>query len=174
MWLKPTPTCRRSSKSKHEPIACQKTRWAWQRRESRLKARWSAAKARRAEAVAGYRRIEAEFARTRVRSPINGVVIARTVNPGETVNLGTPLLRIVDLKRLRIEAEVDAYDIPRLCHRMLRDNHRGGLRGPKLAGHRRGNRRQPDPPPHSPRRPRPTDRHPRSAPFGSLSSSPVR
>ena len=79
----------------------------------RLKARWSGAKARRAEAVAGYRRIEAEFARTRVRSPINGVVIARTVNPGETVNLGTPLLRIVDLKRLRIEAEVDAYDIPR-------------------------------------------------------------
>ncbi len=79
----------------------------------RLKSRWNAAKARRAEAVAGYRRIEAEFARTRVRSPIDGVVIARTANPGETVNLGTPLLRIVDLKRLRIEAEVDAYDIPR-------------------------------------------------------------
>lgn len=79
----------------------------------RLKTRWNAAKARRSEAVAGYRRIEAEFARTRVHSPIDGVVIARTANPGETVNLGTPLLRIVDLKRLRIEAEVDAYDIPR-------------------------------------------------------------
>ena len=35
------------------------------------------------------------------------------MNPGETVNLGTPLLRIVDLTRLRIEAEVDAFDIPR-------------------------------------------------------------
>lgn len=79
----------------------------------RLTARGNAAKARRAEAVAGYRRIEAEFAGTRVRSPIDGVVISRAANPGETVNLGTPLLRIVDLKRLRIEAEVDAYDIPR-------------------------------------------------------------
>ncbi len=79
----------------------------------RLKARWKTAQARRAEAVAGYRRIEAEFAGTRVRSPIDGVVIARAANPGETVNLGTPLLRIVDLTRLRIEAEVDAFDIPR-------------------------------------------------------------
>src|SRR5271165_1267373 len=81
--------------------------------KERLKARWTTARARRAEAVAGYRRIEAEFARTRVRSPINGVVISRAVNPGETVNLGTPLLRIVDLTRLHIEAEVDAFDIPR-------------------------------------------------------------
>jgi HlyD family secretion protein len=79
----------------------------------RLTARHDTAKARRAEAVAGYRRIEAEFARTHVRSPIDGVVISRAANPGETVNLGTPLLRIADLKRLRIEAEVDAYDIPR-------------------------------------------------------------
>ena len=81
--------------------------------KERLKARWNAAKARRAEAVAGYSRIEAEFARTRVRAPIDGVVVSRSVNPGETVNLGTPLLRIVDLKRLRIEAEVDEFDIPR-------------------------------------------------------------
>ena len=79
----------------------------------RTKARWSAAKAHRAAAVAGYRKIEAEFARTRTRSPIDGVVISRTANPGETVNLGTPLLRIVDLTRLRIEAEIDEYDIPR-------------------------------------------------------------
>ena len=79
----------------------------------RLKARRAAAKAHRAAAVAGYRRVEAEFARTRVRAPIDGVIVSRTVNPGETVSQGTPLLRIVDLKRLRIEAEIDEYDIPR-------------------------------------------------------------
>lgn len=79
----------------------------------RLKARWNAAKARRAVAVAGYKRIEAEFARGRLRAPIDGVVVSRRVNPGETVNLGAPLLRIVDLKRLRIEAELDEYDVPR-------------------------------------------------------------
>ena len=101
--------------------------------KERLKARWNTAKARRAEAVAGYRRIEAEFARTRVRSPIDGVVISRDVNPGETVNLGTPLLRIVDLTRLRIEAEVDAFDIP-LRARMPRHDHRPGLHRPVLAG----------------------------------------
>ncbi len=48
-----------------------------------------------------------------MRAPIDGVVISRAANPGETVSMGTPLLRIVDLKRLRIEAEVDAFDIPR-------------------------------------------------------------
>ncbi|MGC8643808.1 MAG: efflux RND transporter periplasmic adaptor subunit [Isosphaeraceae bacterium] len=79
----------------------------------KLKARWNAASARRAAAVAVYKRIEAEFARTHLRSPIDGVVISRAVNPGETVNLGAPLLRIVDLKRLRVEAEIDEYDIPR-------------------------------------------------------------
>lgn len=79
----------------------------------KLKARWKAAKARRAAAAAGYKRIQAEFARTRIHSPIDGVIVSRTVNPGETVNLGAPLLRIVDLKRLRIEAEIDEYDIPR-------------------------------------------------------------
>jgi HlyD family secretion protein len=79
----------------------------------RLKSRWNAAKAHRAAAVAGYKRIEAEYARARLRAPIDGVVVSRTVNPGETVNLGAPLLRIVDLNRLRIEAEIDEYDTPR-------------------------------------------------------------
>jgi RND family efflux transporter MFP subunit len=81
--------------------------------KDRLKPRWNAARARRAAMVAGYRRIEAEFARTRVRSPIDGVVISVSANPGETANLGAPLVRIVDLNRLRIEAEVDEFDIPR-------------------------------------------------------------
>jgi hypothetical protein len=35
------------------------------------------------------------------------------VNPGEVVSPGAPLLRLVDLRRLRIEAEIDEYDIPR-------------------------------------------------------------
>jgi RND family efflux transporter MFP subunit len=81
--------------------------------KDRLNARWNAAKARRAAMVAGYRRVEAEFARTRVRAPLDGVVISVSANTGETVNLGAPLVRIVDLKRLRIEAEVDEFDIPR-------------------------------------------------------------
>jgi RND family efflux transporter MFP subunit len=85
----------------------------WTEAKEQLDARRNATRARRAAAVAAYRRIEAEFARTRLRAPIDGVVVSRSVNPGETVVLGTPLLRLVDLSRLRIEAELDEYDIPR-------------------------------------------------------------
>ena len=39
------------------------------------------------------------------------MVIFRHVDPGETVTPGSPLVTIVDLSRLRIEAEVDEFDI---------------------------------------------------------------
>ena len=39
------------------------------------------------------------------------MVIARHVDPGETVTAGSPLVTIVDLSRLRVEAEVDEFDI---------------------------------------------------------------
>jgi HlyD family secretion protein len=80
-----------------------------------VEAELTTARARRAAATAAYKRIQAEFARTRVRAPIDGVVIAREVNPGEMVIQGTPLIKIVDLNRLRIEAEIDEFDIPRLA-----------------------------------------------------------
>ncbi|WP_165226914.1 efflux RND transporter periplasmic adaptor subunit [Aquisphaera insulae] len=79
----------------------------------RLKTRREVARARRAAAVAAYRRIEAEFARTKLHAPIAGIVITRHVDAGETVTQGAPLLKIVDLNRLRIVAEIDEYDIPR-------------------------------------------------------------
>ena len=44
-------------------------------------------------------------------APIGGVVIFRHVDPGETVTPGSPLVTIVDLSRLRVEAEVDEFDI---------------------------------------------------------------
>jgi RND family efflux transporter MFP subunit len=79
----------------------------------RVQTRWNVARARRAAAAAGYRRVEAEYARTRVRTPIDGVVVSLSATSGETVAMGSPLLRIVDLTRLRVEAEIDDYDIPR-------------------------------------------------------------
>ena len=39
------------------------------------------------------------------------MITARFVQPGETVDVGTRLVTIVDLKRVRIEAEVDEFDI---------------------------------------------------------------
>jgi RND family efflux transporter MFP subunit len=69
------------------------------------------AHARRQGAIASQRRYDALIAKTRITAPIDGVISARFVQPGETVDVGTRLLTIVDLKRVRIEAEVDEFDI---------------------------------------------------------------
>ncbi len=71
----------------------------------------SAAVARRDAARATIDRLEAELAKYRIVAPIDGVIIERHVEPGETVSAASPLLTIVDLHRLRVEAEVDEFDI---------------------------------------------------------------
>ena len=73
-----------------------------------------AAAARVSLAEAAVARLEAARAKHRMASPIDGVVLQRMVDPGEMVDLGDPLLRVVDLSRLRIEAEVDEYDANRV------------------------------------------------------------
>jgi RND family efflux transporter MFP subunit len=69
-----------------------------------------AARARRGTAVAAAARLEAVVAKTRVVSPIDGVVLAREVHPGETIEAGRPLMRVAELARTRVEAEVDEFD----------------------------------------------------------------
>ena len=71
----------------------------------------SAAIARRDAAKAAIDRLEAESAKYRIVAPIDGVVIARLAEPGETVSAASPLVTIVDLSRLRVEAEIDEFDI---------------------------------------------------------------
>jgi HlyD family secretion protein len=68
------------------------------------------AKARRAAAAACRDRFDALIAKTRITAPIDGVVTARHVQLGEIVEPGRPLVTVVDLNRLRIEAEVDEFD----------------------------------------------------------------
>ena len=75
----------------------------------------AAAVARRDAAKAAVDRLEAEAAKYRIVAPIDGVVISRHADPGETVNAALPLVTIVDLTRLRVEAEVDEFDIPRIA-----------------------------------------------------------
>jgi HlyD family secretion protein len=71
----------------------------------------AAATARRDAAKATIDRLDAEIAKYRIVAPIDGVIIERHAEPGETVNAAAPLLTIVDLRRLRVEAEVDEFDI---------------------------------------------------------------
>ncbi len=73
-----------------------------------------AAIARQAVAEAEVVRLEAELAKTRIVSPIDGVLIARIVQPGETVDAGAMLFTIADLSRIRVEAEIDEFDAGRV------------------------------------------------------------
>jgi RND family efflux transporter MFP subunit len=74
-----------------------------------------AAYARRDTAEASVRRLEAVLAKTRIVSPIDGVVIARQVDAGERVDAGAPLLTVADLRKMRVEAEVDEFDAGRVA-----------------------------------------------------------
>ena len=67
--------------------------------------------ARRDAAKAAVDRLEAEAEKYRITAPINGVVVTQHVSAGETVMPGSPLVTIVNLSRLRVEAEVDEFDI---------------------------------------------------------------
>ena len=74
-----------------------------------------AASARRETAQASVSRLQAVLAKTRIVSPITGVVIVRSVQPGEHVEAGEPLVTVADLDRTRVEAEVDEFDAGRVA-----------------------------------------------------------
>jgi HlyD family secretion protein len=71
----------------------------------------SIATARRDAAKAAIDRLEADAAKYRIVAPIDGVVIERFAEPGEIVSPASHLMTIVDLSRLRVEAEIDEFDI---------------------------------------------------------------
>lgn len=74
-----------------------------------------AASARRETAQSEVRRLEALLGKTVLRAPISGVVTQRHVQPGETVKEQAPVVTIADLKKMRIEAEVDEFDAGRVA-----------------------------------------------------------
>jgi HlyD family secretion protein len=72
----------------------------------------TAVRSHRDAAKAAVDRLEAEVAKYRILAPIDGTIVARNVDLGETVNVASALMTIVDLTKLRVEAEVDEFDIP--------------------------------------------------------------
>ena len=83
---------------------------AWDKAERDLEA----SRARRTSAAAEVRRLEALVGKTVITAPIDGVVIARNVHAGETVDSGDELVTIADLKKTRVEAEIDEFDVARI------------------------------------------------------------
>ena len=71
----------------------------------------NAARARLQNAVATARRIEAILDKAKIVAPIDGEVVLREVEPGESVDVGAKLFTLADLSKVRVEAEVDEYDI---------------------------------------------------------------
>ena len=72
------------------------------------------ARARRTTAAATAERLDAVLAKTRILSPIDGVVIARHAQPGETLEAGMKIVTVADLTKTRIEAELDEFDAGRV------------------------------------------------------------
>ncbi|MBK9794995.1 MAG: efflux RND transporter periplasmic adaptor subunit [Holophagaceae bacterium] len=70
--------------------------------------------ARRESALAQVAQLQAALSKLTLRAPFAGQVVERLANPGELLPAGGRLLRLADLRRLRLEAEVDEYDLSRL------------------------------------------------------------
>ena len=81
------------------------------------------------------------IAKTRIASPIDGVVIARHAQPGETVAGRARLVTVADLSRLRVEAEVDEFDIDRIALGARSSGSRPRASPTALAGGGRGDPR---------------------------------
>ncbi|MDA8112208.1 MAG: efflux RND transporter periplasmic adaptor subunit [Nitrospiraceae bacterium] len=72
------------------------------------------AKARAERGEADVQLTEAILAKTRILSPIDGMVVARYHNLGEYVKVGSRIATVADLSKTRVEAEVDEFDIGRV------------------------------------------------------------
>ncbi len=80
----------------------------------RAEAALKAAEARRAAAAAGLERAEELLGHTIVKAPYSGVVVARHVEPGESVSPGQPIMSGYAVGELRVSADVPQSMIAQL------------------------------------------------------------
>lgn len=66
------------------------------------------------EARSAAGQLTSALAKREVRAPFGGTVLERYTNAGEALSPGARVVRLADLDRTRIEAEVDEFDVPRL------------------------------------------------------------
>jgi len=77
----------------------------------------ASAQAQIKQARAKVQMVEAELSKTRLLSPINGVVVWKFLHAGEAVDPAhpSPVVAVADLSRLRVRADVDEADYPRIA-----------------------------------------------------------
>jgi RND family efflux transporter MFP subunit len=86
-----------------------------QRELDRVRSERNASFGDTAVALSAVKRIDASLAKMILRAPIDGTVISCSVEQGETRAPGASILTIADLEHLRVEAEVDEYDVARVA-----------------------------------------------------------
>jgi RND family efflux transporter MFP subunit len=69
-----------------------------------------------------------------VRAPIAGIVSKRNVQPGEKLAFDAPLLSIVDLAQMEVQAQVPVSDVPQIRKGMPAQVDVEGIRGRSFAG----------------------------------------
>lgn len=70
--------------------------------------------AQRDLAKATVRRLGVNLARTKIYAPLDGVILVAHAREGEIVLPGAPVATVVDLSRVRLEAEIDEFDVNRV------------------------------------------------------------
>ncbi len=82
---------------------------------ARARGETAAARAAVAQARANLEAVKTDLSKTEIRSPINGVVLVRSVEPGQTVaaSLQAPILFTLaeDLKKMELHVSVDEADV---------------------------------------------------------------
>lgn len=82
---------------------------------ARAEGEQAAAKASVAQSRASLETVRTDLGKTEIRSPINGVILVRSVEPGQTVaaSLQAPVLFIMaeDLKKMELHVSVDEADV---------------------------------------------------------------
>jgi HlyD family secretion protein len=86
------------------------TKQAWDKAERDL----DSARARLSSAKAEVRRLEALVGKTVITAPIDGVVITRHAHAGESLESGKPIVTVANLRKVRVEAEIDEFDTARI------------------------------------------------------------
>ena len=69
-----------------------------------------------------------------VRAPISGIVAKRHVQPGEKLAFDAPLMAIVDLAELEVQAQVPVSDVPQIRKGMPAQVDIEGMSGRRFAG----------------------------------------
>lgn len=76
-----------------------------------MEAELSARKAEARRAAAELADLRRKLQLTTIRSPVDGVVVKKSANPGEVTQVGQPIYMIVDSSRFWVEANIDETEI---------------------------------------------------------------